>query len=44
MAEIKVFDSHGVKELKCFDTLSEIDYLQPDLDEQVEDEDEIIDF
>ena len=27
MATIKVFDSKGVKELKCFDTLDEVDYL-----------------
>lgn len=27
MATIKVFDSEGVKELNCFDTLSEVPYL-----------------
>lgn len=27
MATIKVFDSEGVKELKCFDTLSDVSYI-----------------
>lgn len=43
MATIKVFDSKGVKELNCFDTLVDVPYLA---DEPVEDEEneDIIDF
>lgn len=34
MATIKVFDSEGVKELKCFDTLESLPYLEdPSLEE-----------
>lgn len=28
MATIKVFSSEGVKELQCFDTLSEVPFLE----------------
>lgn len=38
MATIKVFDVNGVKELNCFDTLSEVDYLAPFEDEGAEEE------
>lgn len=31
MATIKVFDSKGVRELLCFDTLSEIPYIEEDI-------------
>lgn len=34
MATIKVSSSKGIKELKCFDTLSEIPFLDPLTDEQ----------
>lgn len=30
MAVIKVFSAGGVKELKCFDTLDEVSYLDPE--------------
>lgn len=30
MATIKVFDCNGVKELQCFDTLSEVPYVEDD--------------
>lgn len=37
MATIKVFDSEGVKELSCFDTLTDVPYL---VEEEVNDQDE----
>lgn len=30
MATIKVFSPKGVKELKCFDTLEEVPYFDPE--------------
>lgn len=38
MATIKVFDVNGVKELQCFDTLDNVDYLAPDEYEGAEEE------
>lgn len=41
MATIKVFDSNGVKELQCFDTLVDVPYLEDpfsESDEDLEDE------
>lgn len=32
MATIKVFDSEGCKELKCFDTLVEVPYIEEEED------------
>ena len=40
MATIKVFDSKGVKELQCFDTLSEIPYLEVEKDISASDDTE----
>lgn len=37
MATIKVFDSTGVKELGCFDTLDNVEYLSDEPDEIVDD-------
>lgn len=40
MATIKVFDSKGVKELKCFDMLDDVPYMsedEEDLEDVVED-------
>lgn len=34
MAIVKVFDVNGVKELQCFDTLSEIPYIEEDIDSE----------
>lgn len=45
MATIKVFDVNGVKVLKCFDTLDNVDYLAPDEDTGAEEEDDdVVDF
>lgn len=44
MATIKVFTSEGVKELKCFDTLDEVDYLEPDPVEESDEDDDSVDF
>lgn len=38
MATIKVFDSTGVKELKCFDTLVDVPYLVDEDDPETEPE------
>lgn len=44
MATIKVFDTNGIKELKCFDTLTDVNYLEPEeFADESEDED-IVDF
>lgn len=37
MAMIKVFDSKGVRELTCFDTLSDLPYLEEEEDAAPED-------
>lgn len=37
MAMIKVFDVNGVKELSCFDTLDNVEYLTDEPDEIVDD-------
>lgn len=37
MAMIKVFDVNGVKELSCFDTLDNVQYLQEVTEEIVDD-------
>lgn len=37
MATIKVFSPLGVKELKCFDTLDDIDFIGDDTEELVDD-------
>ena len=39
MATIKVFDSNGVKELKCFDTLDNVAYTPLEESETIEDDD-----
>lgn len=36
MATIKVFDSKGVKELHCFDTLTEVPYLEEEIEDDIE--------
>lgn len=36
MATIKVFDVNGVKELKCFDTLVDVPYLEEEILEEEE--------
>lgn len=37
MATIKVFSVNGVKELSCFDTLENVDYLIDESEEIVDD-------
>lgn len=40
MAMIKVFDVTGVKELQCFDTITEVPYIEEDIDfEEIAEED-----
>lgn len=34
MVTIKVFDSKGVKEIKCFDTLVDVPYLEEEILEE----------
>lgn len=41
MATIKVFSALGVKELKCFDTLDKVDFLEDEEDETIEDDGEL---
>lgn len=38
MATIKVFDVTGVKELKCFDTLVNVPYLEEEIIDETEPE------
>lgn len=44
MATIKVFSANGVKELNCFDTLDEVNYLSPDISDESEEDEDIVDF
>lgn len=37
MAMIKVFSVDGVKELSCFDTLDNVEYITEDVEEIVDD-------
>lgn len=37
MATIKVFSVDGVKELSCFDTLDNVEYITEEVDEIVDD-------
>lgn len=41
MATIKIFSALGVKELKCFDTLDNVDFLTDEEDETIEDDGEL---
>lgn len=41
MATIKVFSALGIKELQCFDTLDNVDFLTDDEDETIEDDGEL---
>lgn len=44
MATIKVFTARGVKELQCFDTLDDVDYLDPETGFEVDPFDDIADL
>lgn len=44
MATIKVFSANGVKELNCFDTLDEVDYLPLEIADESEEDEDIVDF
>lgn len=44
MATIKVFSVNGVKELNCFDTLDEVDYLSSEIADESEEDEDIVDF
>lgn len=41
MATIKVFDVFGVKTLKCFDTLDNVLYDEPEEEDVIEDDGEL---
>lgn len=44
MATIKVFSANGVKELNCFDTLDEVDYLLTEIVNESDEDEDIVDF
>lgn len=41
MATIKVFSAVGVKELKCFDTLDNVEFLDDEEDSTIQDDGEL---
>lgn len=41
MATIKVFSAVGIKELNCFDTLDNVDFLKDEEDDTIEDDGEL---
>lgn len=41
MATIKVFSPAGVKELNCFDTADDVEYITDDPEEVIEDDGEL---
>lgn len=46
MATIKVFDSKGVKELQCFDTLLDVPYIEEEeiAEDEADASDDSVDF